>query len=283
MSSSYPHEALPEEWMPLLARCWDFLTEGGYTAIVIGSQALSLHLLKLSEREKGQLDWRVAFPSKDLDISVPALEREGKFNQEFSGFVRGLEDVAYRGTQTLDLRAGGRGLVAHVFIRLASGRPFTIEFFSTVIGIHPHIFVVGGSRIHLASVSRDFLALSPVDAVVTRLASPAPIELKHVERLRIFSRALGVEPEDVADRLHEVLRPDMVEYLHHNLMRMEDYGIYPGTRVPGGGSSSSWALGQWTMDMAAHSSCFRESRAMIEPCASPGRPSDTRSPPRTRT
>jgi len=23
MSSSYPHETLPEEWMPLLARCWD--------------------------------------------------------------------------------------------------------------------------------------------------------------------------------------------------------------------------------------------------------------------
>jgi len=136
--------------MPLLARCWDFLTEGGYTAIVIGSQALSLHLLKLSEREKGRLDWRVAFPSKDLDISVPALEKEGEFNQEFlrdfSDFIRGLEDVAYRGTQMLNLRAEERGLVAQ------------------------------------------------------------------------------------ADRLHEVLKPDMVKHLYHNLRRMEGYGIHPWGR-----------------------------------------------------
>lgn len=234
MSSSYPHEALPEEWMPLLARCWDFLTEGGYTAIVIGSQALSLHLLKLSEREKGQLDWRVAFPSKDLDISVPALEKEGEFNREFlrnfSDFIQGLEDVAYRGTQTLDLRAEGRGLVAHIFIRLPSGKPFAIELFSTVIGIHPYVFVVRGSRVHLSSVSRDFLTLSPVDAVVTRLASPAPIELKHVERLRAFNQALNVRPEEIADRLHEVLKPDMTEHLHCNLRRIEYYGTYPWAR-----------------------------------------------------
>ena len=234
MSSSYPHKAPPEGWMPLLARCWDFLTEGGYTAIVIGSQALSLHLLKLSEREKGRLDWRVAFPSKDLDISVPALEREGEFNQEFlrdfSGFVRGLEGLAYKGTQTLDLKAEERGLVAYVFVRLPSGKPFTIELSSTIIGMRPYVFVVRDSKVRLAPVGREFLALSPVDAVLVRLASPAPIELKHVERLRAFIHALNVKPEDVADRLHEVLKPDMVEHLYHNLRRMEGYGIHPWGR-----------------------------------------------------
>jgi len=80
--------------MPLLARCWDFLAEGGYTAIVIGSQALSIHLLKLSEREKGQLDWRVAFPFKDLDISVPALEKgRGLWNLPLGPEC--LEEVPY--------------------------------------------------------------------------------------------------------------------------------------------------------------------------------------------
>ena len=87
--------------------------------------------------------------------------------------------------------------------------------------------MVRGSRVHLSSVSRDFLTLSPADAVVTRLASPAPIELKHVERLRAFNQALNVRPEEVADRLHEVLKPDMIGYLHHNLRRIEYYGTYP--------------------------------------------------------
>lgn len=233
MSSSYPYEAQPEEWMRILKTCWCFLGKSKYSKIVIGSQALSLHLLKHSERLSGRLDYRIAFPSKNLDLSIPALSLRGGFNSRLlrglTDFLRG-EKFNVRGVETLD--AGERGLIAHIFIRLPDGKPFCVKLFSTIITLHPHVFMATGSTIQLRAFKQyEFLTLNPVDAVVTRIASPSPIEGKHVERLKRFIEAIGIKPEEVARRIYKLGR---LEYAYVNLRRMvEKLKTHP------------WSKGKW--------------------------------------
>ncbi len=209
-------KAKPREWMYILKETYKYFRGLKCPAVIIGSQAISLHLMV-----KGKMDYRRGLPSKDIDISTPQLEVEGEFNVSLlKGLVKHLQRSRIKivGVETID--AMTRGLVAHIFTRLPSLKPFTVEIFSTVISLPPQPFILDASQIEVEEVI--FKVLNPVDVVVTRLAAPTPIERLHVERLRRFIKAFNIQPREVAFRITTL---NLTSQLRGNLKRMRKLNL----------------------------------------------------------